>query len=221
MHNPGDDLINQIGGSFGDVLLNYYGEREMRDIICTGDTVLGASYTNKNEPADDRWAGEASTGQLMELVRGSPTVHNIAPDSSSPMIVAKKHKTSHNLNPTEPIAILHSQAGDLHSPMMQGNTTIPPSLEQVIQPFSWDRSDCFTPLAHTQQWQCDSTHYRQAFYMPELLTHRDCDYAAVDGLDLGISATGVGEQVKSNLDLVTPRAHVSANPSCENGEQYA
>lgn len=213
MHRPDDEFINQFREKFGDLLLSCHGERGMAGThVDARDPMLPASYVNGNEPIDVICTDGANLGRTLRLESGSPKSQNFhAPDSFSPMISTKKHNF-HDSNLPVSGAVFHNKAGDLHSPMVRCNTMISPFLDESIQrvpQISWNRPDCFTPLAESQRWLCDNTYFGQADDTSRTLMHRDSGYATQDGADQNILTDDFIAQPDSNFDLATSEAHAN------------
>lgn len=139
------------------------------------------------------------------------------------MIVSKKHKTSHNHVLPGSGAIFHNEGGDLHSPMIQWNTTFSPLVDTSIQnapPTSWVGPGCFTPLAQTQQWPCGDTHYGQPDYVPGFLTHCDSGYI-LDDLNHDVLIDDISQQPDAKIDSAAFEADTIEDSPYGNGEKYA
>ncbi|KAJ5367846.1 hypothetical protein N7541_001787 [Penicillium brevicompactum] len=222
MRRIDDESINRFRERFGDLLLTCRGERGQTASahVDVGDPMLHASYGNENEPDDFMWKEEANTARMLKLESGSPKSQNLyAPDSFSSMIGAEKHETFHDFNLPGSGAVLHNKAGDLHSPMVRYNTTIPSFLGESIQHvsnISWNGPDCFTPLAETQRWSCDEAHFGLADDITSTFLHRDSGYVTGDGVDHDILTDDLFAQPDSNFDLATSEEH--ANESWPYGD---
>lgn len=226
MHRPDDDFINQFKEKFGDLLLNCHGERGKRGAhFDAGDPMLPASYDNDNEAINVTWTDEANSAQTLRLESGSPEHEDFrVPDLFSPMINAKKHKKFHDRNLPGSGAVFHNNAGDLHSPMIQWNTNISPTLDVSIQRVPqvfWNGPDCFTPLAESQRWLCDNTYFGKADGISRTLRHHDFGYATSDGADQDILTDCLHEQPGSNFDMATSEAQVNKHWPYGDGEKYA
>jgi hypothetical protein len=166
----------------------------------------------------------ANSGQESGLVRDASDFLRLpVPELLSPMVVAKKHKTSHNRNLPGSGAVFHNEAGDLHSPMIQWDTTASPFFDTSIQnspPNFWVGSDCFTPLAQTQHWLHDNTHHEQLDDLPGFLTRDHLDYASANKHNHTTPVDTISEQTDSKYDLNTSELDVSGNLPLENGEGY-
>jgi hypothetical protein len=226
MHRPDEEFINLFREKFGDLFLSCHGERGMRGShFDAGDPLLHANYPNDNEPSDVTRTDEPNTGQTVRRESGSPNHHKFhAPGSFSPMVNANKHETFHDRNLQGSGAVFHNKAGDLHSPVIQWNSNISPLLDKIVQrvpQIFWNGPDCFTPLAESQRWLYDNTHYGQADGISRTLTHHDLVYATLDGADQDILTDCLSEQPDSNFDLATSEAQVNGHWPYGDGEKNA
>ncbi|KAJ5365206.1 hypothetical protein N7517_008092 [Penicillium concentricum] len=139
------------------------------------------------------------------------------------MINAKKHKEFHDRNLPGSGAVFHNNAGDLHSPMIQWNTNISPTLDVSIQRVPqvlWNGPECFTPLAESQRWLCDNTYFGKADGISRTLMHHDFGYAISDGADQDILTDCIHEQSGSNFDMATSEAQVNKHWPYGDGEKF-
>lgn len=202
MRKPGDEFIVQFRKKFGDLLLTCDGARGKGGaFVDAGDPTLPVRYANDTDFVGATQVDNTDSEPASGLVSGFsiPRKSN-APDSLSPMVIPKKHKTSHSRNRPGSGAVFHNKAGDLHSPMIDWGETTTPFLDesnQCTSSISWVGPDCFAPLAETQHWACDNTHYDQPDYMSGSFTLHDSAYSAVNGLIHGISADDMSENTDS------------------------
>ncbi|CAG8000048.1 unnamed protein product [Penicillium salamii] len=203
MRKPGDEFIVQFRKKFGDLLLTCDGERGKGGaFVHPGDPTLPVRYANDIDFVGATQVDNTKYEQSLGLVSGSSVSRKSnAPDSLSPLVIHKKHKTSHSRNLPGSGAVFHNKAGDLHSPMIEwGETTAPffDTSNQCTSPISWVGPDCFAPLAQTQHWVCDNTHYGQPDYIPGIFTLHDSAYSAANGLNHGIP-TGDMSQKRDSM----------------------
>lgn len=226
MRKPDDEFINHFRKRFGDLLLSCDGERRKGGaLVDAGDPMLPVNHANDNELVGTMQVDNANSEQRFGPVSGFSTSRKFhVPESLSPKIFSKKRKTSHNRNLPGSGAVFHNKAGDLHSPMIQWDVTTSPLLDAPIQngpPTSWVGPGCFTPLAQTQHWLCDNTHYGQPDNLPGFLTRDDSGYATVNGHNHGISTDDASEQTDSNFDLAASGVDVTRDLPFGNGDEYA
>ena len=203
MRKPGDEFIVQFRKKFGDLLLTCDGERRKGGaFVHPGDPTLPVRYANDIDFVGATQVDNTKYEQPLGPVSGSSVSRKSnAFDSSSPLVIHKKHKTSHSRNLPGSGAVFHNKAGDLHSPMIEWGETTAPFLDtsnQCTSPISWVGPDCFAPLAQTQHWVCDNTHYGQPDYMSGILTLHDSAYSAANGLNHGIP-TGDMSQKRDSM----------------------
>lgn len=204
MRKPGDDFIVQFRKKFGDLLLTCDGERGKGGaFVHPGDPTLPVRYANNIDFVGAMQVDNTKYEQASGLVSGSSVSRKSnAPDSLSPVVHPKKHKTSHSRNLPGSGAVYHNKAGDLHSPMIEWGETTAPFLDasnQCTWPIPWVGPDCFAPLAQTQHWVCDNTNYGQPDYMSGIFTLHDSAYSAANGLGVnhGISTGDMSEKTDS------------------------
>jgi hypothetical protein len=224
MRKPDDEFISHFRKRFGDLLLSCNDEsRKGSGLVDAGDPMLPVSYANDNALVSTMQVDNANSAQTLGLVHGSPFSRQIhTPDSLSPMIVSKKHKTSHNQTLPGSGAVFHNNAGDLHSPMIQWDLTTSPLFDGSIHDAtsnSWVGRACFTPLAQTQYWLCDNTQDGQRGNLPGFLTRDDSGDATVNGHNMLTHI--ISEQTDLKYDLAASEGDFTRDPPFGNGEEYA
>lgn len=169
--------------------------------VDAGDPTLPVRYTNGVEFVGATQVDNTNSEQASGLVSGSSIFRKShSPESSSPIVIPKKHKISHNRNLPGSDTVFHNKADDLHSPIIECGTTTMPFLKasnQCTSPIPWVEPDRFTPLAQTQQWVYDNTHYGQPDYMSGIFTLQDSAYSTGNGLNHGISTEDMAKKTKS------------------------
>lgn len=163
MRKPDEAFINQFRERFGYLLLNCDAERGKGGVLVDAKNPGSPVKNAKDiELVDATEVDNSNSGQTVELVSDSLFSRKThAPKSLSPPLVPKKHKSSHNCGLPGSGAVFHNRGGDLHSPIIQWDSTISPLFDASIQntpPLSWVGPGCFTPLAQTQHWLCNDTH---------------------------------------------------------------
>lgn len=144
-----------------------------------------------------------------------------SPGPYSPTITPKKRKTCHGRKLVGSGAVFHNQAGDLHSPMIQWETGIPPLLDETIYntfPSSWGAPRYF---CSQDQYLLlgDSNHGQLGCISPSHL--HDCfGNNMADELNHQSSTSHMVRQKESTVNLATSQAAVSSASPHDNKELY-
>lgn len=221
MPKPDNELINQFREKFGDLLLTCDGRGTGG---AAGDALPPKLPISHNEGVDLLDVMQLdSSGLALGLASGSLVsggFNTLGP--LSPTVISRKHQI--HLDRTLPGsgAVFHNEAGDLHSPMVQWDTTTAPLHDTSTQngPMNpWAGSGYFAPLSPTQHWLPEDTpNSTQSSYKLDCLTHRDSGYATLDSLDRMLSTNETSHE--SNSEFLSPESEATfTSPRC-NEEKY-
>ncbi|KAJ6003847.1 hypothetical protein N7540_013129 [Penicillium herquei] len=216
------DLVNEFRQKFGDLLLNCDGERRVpKAFVDLGDPIEPKRYADDTDLVDGTQVQSSAYKELPSLLNASSNSYKLdTPCTFSPMVVPKKKKTCHDRNLVGSGAVFHNQAGDLHSPITQWETTMPPFLDESIEntfPSSWGAPPCFRPqIQHTL---LGDTNQGQLGYMsPDDLHSLFSDNTAIEVIHQ-FSTSHVAGRNESTSNLTTSQAVASSVLSHDNKEQ--
>ncbi|KAJ5754210.1 hypothetical protein N7533_003753 [Penicillium manginii] len=215
MRKPDNSFIDQFKEKFGDLLLSCDGKIGKGSApINAEDLMLPVSYAKDTGLFGPMQLDNVNSGQILGQTNNSSISSN-TPESFSPAVVSKKQKTSYNCSLPGSGAVFYNKAGDLHSPMIEWNTTLALLLDALIQydpPTFWGGSGCFTLLAQTQNWLYgEATRQEYPNYTLGFLLQHDSDYTVVDSLDYS---------GPTKFDLATPEVDLSGDSLYDNGGKY-
>ncbi|KAJ5982803.1 hypothetical protein N7451_012903 [Penicillium sp. IBT 35674x] len=204
MHRPDDEFINQFRERFGDLLLSCHVERRTTAAHTDVGDPMVYGYVKENGHISNEWEDKA--------------------DLNPPMTSAKKYEPFLDRNLPVSGAVFHSEAGDLHSPMIWWNTNISLHLGGSIQHASQISSNgphCFTPRAKSQHFLYDNTCFGRTNDIARTLMRHGSGYTRMDKTNQDILPDSLSEHSDSDFELARVKGHVNDHRQYGKGEKYA
>jgi hypothetical protein len=216
MPKPDNELINEFRKKFGDLLLTGNGNGR-------GGAGIDAHHVMEIDPLDTR---QPDMSEMKLGLPGNSLLSHTFDGFGSlcPTPIGKRHAVP--LDPGFPGsgAVFHNEAGDLHSPMIQWESTtapLPDTSTRNIRTNPWAGSG-FVPLFLTQHWMCENTSLStQAHRNLNILIHHNTDYVTRDCFGHDPSTNNIGQHLNTTFDPGKSEAIGTEGIVDGNEEKYA